>query len=131
MSGLAMDAQLGPDGRPAVFEGGAWVSQDRRFWWNGAAWLPLRRGGAGIPFVNIGIGVLFVAIIGYVGYTTLATESAYTIGFYVGVIAFFALLYVVYRFVGRWGWFGIAIRAVCVALGLLKVLTLIVHPPPA
>ena len=126
-----MDAQIGPDGRPAVFEGGAWVSQDRRFWWNGAAWLPLKKAGAGIPLANLGIGLLFLAIIGYVAYTTLATESAYTIGFYVGVIAFFAVLFVVFRFVGRWGCFGILIRGVCVFLAVLKILTLIAHPPPA
>jgi len=129
--GPAMETQLGPDGRPAVFEGGAWVSQDRRFWWDGAAWLPLKRPGAGIPLVKIGMGLLLLAMIGYVAYTTLATESAYTIGFYVGVIAFFAVLFVAFRFAGRWGWLGLAIRVVCVALAALKVLTLIAHPPPA
>jgi len=126
-----MDTQLGPDGRPAVFEGDAWVSQDRRFWWNGAAWLPLKRAGAAIPLVNIGIVLLILAIIGYVAYTMLATESAFTVGFYVGVIAFFGVVFLVFRFVGRWGWFGIPIRVVCVALALLKVVTLIAHPPPA
>jgi hypothetical protein len=126
-----METQPGPDGRPAVFEGGAWVSQDRRFWWDGAAWLPLKRAGSGIPLVKIVMGLLLLALVGYVAYTTLVTESAYTIGFYVGVIAFFAVLFVVFRFVGRWGCFGIAIRFVCVALALLKVLTLIAHPPPA
>jgi hypothetical protein len=120
---------LGPDGRPAVYEGGAWVSQDRRYFWNGAAWLPAKR--AGGPLINIGIGLLFLAIIGYAAYTTLATQSAYTIGFYVGVIAFFAALFVVFRFVGRWACFGIVIRGVCVILAVLKILTLIAHAPPA
>lgn len=131
MSVLAMDTPIGPDGLPAVFEGGAWVSHDRRFWWNGAAWFPLKKAGAGSPLVNLGIGLLFLAIIGYVAYTTLATESAYTVGFYLGVTAFFAVLFVVFRFVGRWGCFGILIRGVCVFLAVLKILTLIAHPPPA
>jgi len=126
-----MDSPLGPDGRPAVFDGGAWITQDRRYWWNGAAWVPLQPACAGFPLVNIGIGIVFVAIAGYVVYSLLATESAYTIGFYIGVIAFFGILVAVYRFAGRWGWFGILVRAVSVALGLLKVLTLIAHPPPA
>ena len=124
------DTQLGPDGRPALFESGIWLSQDRRFWWNGAAWLPVRRSGTGFPFANVGLGLLFVAIIGYVAYTTLATESAYTIGFYVGVFAFFAVLFVVFRFAGRWGWLGTIVRVITVALALLKILTLIAHPPP-
>ena len=74
---------------------------------------------------------MFLTVIGYVVYTTLVTESAYTIGFYVGVIAFFAVLFVVFRFVGRWACFGIVIRGVCVLLAVLKVLTLVAHPPPA
>jgi hypothetical protein len=34
---------VGPDGRPAVFDGAAWVSQDRRYWWNGAEWLRIKK----------------------------------------------------------------------------------------
>lgn len=38
-----MDAMLGPDGQPSRFDGAAWVSADGRYWWNGAAWQPIRR----------------------------------------------------------------------------------------
>ncbi|SRR5579872_495248 len=125
-----MDTPLGPDGWPAIFESGAWLSHDRRFWWNGAAWVPLKTPSTAIPFVNIGMGLLIAATIGYVAYTTFSTASAYTIGYFVGVIAFFGVVFLVFRFVGRWGWFGIPVRVVCVGLALLKVVTLIAHPPP-
>jgi hypothetical protein len=31
----------------------------------------------------------------------------------------------------RWGWFGAVVRVLCVGLALLKIITLIVHPPGA
>ena len=129
---VSVETQVtGPDGQPAVFEGGAWVSQDRRYWWNGAAWLPMRKPGAASPWLmRTGVWLLFAALVGYVLYTTFTAASAYTIGFYVGVIAFFAVVFVVFRFVGRWGWVGVVIRAGCAGLALLKILTLITHPPP-
>jgi hypothetical protein len=40
---VAMSLMTGPDGRPASFDGAAWVSRDGKFWWNGAVWVPLRR----------------------------------------------------------------------------------------
>ena len=127
-----MDQQiLGPDGRLAVYEGGAWVSADRRFWWNGTAWLPLQKPGAVSPWlVRIGVWLVLAALGGYVLYTTFTSVSAYTAGYYVGAIAFFGLLFVVFRFVGRWGWMGVVIRAGLAGLALLKVLTLLAHRPP-
>lgn len=126
-----MDTPVGPDGLPAVFDGGAWHSHDRRFRWNGAAWVPTKKSDAGPWLVRIGVSAIFAALIGYAIYTTITTTSAYTIGYYLGVVAFFATLFVIYRFAGRWGWFGIVIRAGSVFLALLKVLTLIAHRPPA
>ena len=32
-----------PDGKPATFNGQAWVSEDGRYRWNGAAWQPVAR----------------------------------------------------------------------------------------
>lgn len=122
---------IGPDGLPALFENGAWVSSNRSYWWNGVAWVPIRKAGRELPFVKVGLAIVFVAVLGYALYTTFTTESAYTIGYFVGVFAFFAVLFLIYRFVGRWGLFGIVIRVLCAALGLLKILTLIAHPPPA
>ena len=34
----AVDAFPGPDGKPAHFDGAAWISSDGAFWWNGTAW---------------------------------------------------------------------------------------------
>src|SRR2546425_7129504 len=131
MSALMTDTQIGAGGRRAVFDGSAWVSADGQYYWDGAKWLPLEKPDARLPLLNLGIGILIVALVGYLAYTTLATESAFTIGFYVGVIAFFGVLLVVFRFAGRWGWFGMVIRGLCVFLAVLKVLSLIAHPPPA
>ena len=126
-----MDA-VGPDGRPAVFEGGAWHSQDRRFRWTGAAWVATSQPQLASQWmVRIGAGFVLLAALSYAVYTMVATQSAYTVGFYVGVAAFFAVLVAVFRFAGRWGWFGLVIRAGCGFLALLKILTLIAHPPPA
>src|SRR5258708_6500357 len=44
-----MDAMLGPDGRPSRLDGAAWISADGRFWWNGAAWQPIKRPGLRLP----------------------------------------------------------------------------------
>jgi hypothetical protein len=56
-----VDSQIaGPDGRPAVFDGAAWVSQDRRYWWNGAAWQPIKKPGFRPSGLVIVLG-LFVA----------------------------------------------------------------------
>ena len=121
---------LGPDGQPAVFESGAWLSSDRHHRWNGAAWIPIRSPRAGGWLMQIGVWLLFAGLVGYVLFTIFTSASAYTVGFYTGVAAFFALLFVVFRFVGRWGCFGIGIRAVLAGLALLKILTLIAHRPP-
>lgn len=58
MDGL-MDVMVGPDGRPATFDGAAWVSQDGRYWWNGAAWQPTaRKGGTNLFVLGVGLAVL-------------------------------------------------------------------------
>lgn len=126
-----MDTPVGPDGLPAVFDGGAWHSHDRRFRWNGAAWVPTKKSDAGPWLVKIGSSLILLALLSYAVYTTITTVDPYTIGYALGVIAFFATLFAIYRFAGRWGWFGIVIRAGCFFLALLKVLTLIAHRPPA
>ena len=51
--------------------------------------------------MRVGIWVLFAALVGYVGFTLFTTTSPYAAGFYVGVVAFFGVLAVVFRFVGR------------------------------
>jgi hypothetical protein len=33
-----VDEIMGPDGRPAHFNGAAWISSDGAYWWNGANW---------------------------------------------------------------------------------------------
>jgi hypothetical protein len=40
-----MSAMVGPDGKVPTFNGGAWVSANGRYWWNGAAWQPTKKRG--------------------------------------------------------------------------------------
>ena len=76
------------------------------------------------------VGWYLLALLGYAVYATVATQSEYAVGYWVGVAAFFGVLLAIYRLAGRWGWFGIVIRAGCGLLALVKILTLIAHPPP-
>ncbi len=131
MSALAMDTQVGPDGRPAVFESGVWFSQDRRHQWNGADWIASHRSGEGLSFAHVGFAAVFVAVVAYAVYTMVNSESAFNIGFYLGAIAFFGLLFLIFLFAGRWGWIGSVVRVLCVGLALLKIVTLIANPPPS
>jgi hypothetical protein len=127
-----MDTPFGPDGLPAVFEGGTWHSHDRSFSWNGTAWVPARKPSAAGQWLVRGGTVLFlVALFGYVIYTTVASNSEFAVAYYIGAVVFFAILLVVYRFAGRWGWFGIVVRAGCFLLAALKILTLVAHHPGA
>jgi len=120
---------IGPDGRPAVFEGGGWVSHDRRHRWNGTDWTPLKRSVAGPWLMRAGVVVLFLGLAGYVVYTIVSNQAEFTAGFWVGVAAFFAILFMIYRSVARWGWFGIVIRSAAIGLAILKVLTVMRHLP--
>jgi hypothetical protein len=124
--------QVGPDGYPAVFDGGTWFSHDRSLRWNGVDWVPAtKKPTAGPWLVRIGAGIVLLALLGYAVYTTVASNSEFAIGYYIGAVIFFAILFAIYRFAGRWGWFGIVIRGACFLLAALKILTLITHPPPA
>ena len=60
-----MDAMVAPDGRPATFDGSAWVSQDGKYWWNGAAWQPIRRKQGPNLFV-IGVGLVIIVAVALV-----------------------------------------------------------------
>jgi hypothetical protein len=126
-----MDAPFGPDGLPAVFDGGTWQSHDRSFWWNGTDWVPAaKKSVAGQWLVRIGTTAVLVALLGYAVYTTISSSSEFAVGYYLGVIIFFGILVVIYRFSGRWGGFGTIVRAGSIFLALLKVLTLLTHRPP-
>jgi hypothetical protein len=127
-----MDTPVGPDGWPAVFQDGRWHSRDGSLWWNGAAWVPTnKKSTAGSWLVRIGASIVLVALLGYAVYTTVASNSEFAVGYYLGAAVFFAILFVIYRWAGRWGWFGIMIRGGCFLLAALKVLTLITRHPGA
>ena len=126
-----LDTPFGPDGLPAVFDRGAWRSHDRRFFWNGAAWVPAKTSATGLWLIKIGTSAVLLALLGFAVNTMISTQSEYTTGYYVGAIVFLAILVAIYRFVRRWGTFGIVIRAGSILLAVLKILTLLAHRPPA
>ena len=126
----AVDTPVGPDGLLAVFDGGSWHSHDRRWRWNGVAWVPTNRATAGPWLTRIGTSLVLLALLGYAVYTMIATSSEFAVGYYGGVGVFFALLLVIFRFAGRWGAFGTVIRAGSILLALLKIITLLTHRPP-
>ena len=126
-----MATGLGPDGLPAVFEGGAWVSQDRRYYWNGVNWIPIQAPSTAGPLLaRVGVFVLFLSVIGYAVYSVISTQTEFAAGYFVGAFVFFLVLIVVFRAVGGWGCCGIAIRGVTVFVAVLKILSLVTHPLP-
>jgi hypothetical protein len=56
-----MDALVGPDGKPPNFDGAVWVSQDRRYWWNGTAWERVKGRGFHPPIAVFVIVVVILA----------------------------------------------------------------------
>ena len=58
-----MNAMVAPDGKPAQFNGQTWVSEDGKFWWNGAAWQPVSRKRRPNFFV-IGMGAVILIAVG-------------------------------------------------------------------
>jgi hypothetical protein len=55
-------AMVGPDGLPPQFDGASWISADGRYWWNGAAWQPVRRPGFRPNYFVLGMAVIVVAV---------------------------------------------------------------------
>jgi hypothetical protein len=65
---------IGPDGQPSRFDGAAWVSQDGRHFWNGAAWQPFARPSRRPSGLVIVLGIVVVAIVGYIAYSALSPK---------------------------------------------------------
>jgi len=61
-----MAEMIGPDGRQPVFDGAAWVSQDGRYWWNGAGWQLNQKRRFRPPIAVTLIVVAFLALAGFV-----------------------------------------------------------------
>lgn len=53
------------------------------------------------------------------------SDSALMAGFWIGSLLYLGVLALVFWFVGRWGWIGLLIRIVCVALILIRVVSLL------
>jgi len=58
-----MSEMVGPDGRPPVFDGAAWISSDGRYWWSGAAWQPIKKPGYRPP-IAVALIVVVVVVAG-------------------------------------------------------------------
>lgn len=51
--------------------------------------------------------------------------SNYDLGFWVGNGIFLLIFVLIFRFVGRWGWIGLIIRIICVAVILIRILAIL------
>jgi hypothetical protein len=69
-----MDAQVGPDGQPPRFDGAAWVSQDGRYFWNGAAWQPIAKPRTRISGLVVVLAIVIVAGIGFIAFKFLTPK---------------------------------------------------------
>jgi hypothetical protein len=67
----AMSAEVGPDGQPPRFDGAAWVAQDGRYWWNGAAWQPVAKKGFRPSALLIVLAVFIFGAVGYIAFNLL------------------------------------------------------------
>jgi len=63
--GTLSDQLVDPSGRTPTFDGAAWVSQDRNFWWNGTAWQPIVRPQRR-PWGVIAIAIAIIAVAAFV-----------------------------------------------------------------
>ena len=63
-----MSAVFGPDGRPAQFDGTAWVSADGTHFWNGAAWQPIGRPKARRSGLVIVLAIFVAGVVLFGGY---------------------------------------------------------------
>lgn len=63
-----MSALVGPDGRPAQFDGAAWVSADGTAFWNGAAWQPIARPRPGPSGLVIVLAIFVAAVVAFGAY---------------------------------------------------------------
>ena len=59
---------IGPDGRPPVFDGAAWISADGRYWWNGEGWLRIKRRAFRPP---IAVALLVIAVLAIAAFVLL------------------------------------------------------------
>jgi hypothetical protein len=123
-------AVIGPDGYPAEFRGSAWVSRDGRYFWNGSAWQPVpqqRHFNSPKLIAFLGFALIGVALVFAWPHMGISGDP-YAIGYYVGVVVFFLLMFAIFRFVGRWAVLGLFIRIIVAGLTILKLLNLITHP---
>jgi hypothetical protein len=69
-----MAVELGPDGQPPRFDGAAWVSQDGRYFWNGAVWYPIKKRSWTPSLIFVAIGVFVVGAVGYFLFSALSPK---------------------------------------------------------
>jgi hypothetical protein len=58
-------------------------------------------------------------------------DPYYNMGYVIGAILFFVVLVLIYKFAGRWGWFGVLIRMACAGLVAFRVFALLFAHAPA
>ena len=61
----------------------------------------------------------------------IAADPYYNMGYVIGAVLFFVVLVLIYKFAGRWGWFGVLIRMACAILVAFRVMALLFAHAPA
>jgi hypothetical protein len=123
-----METFLGPDGKPVVFEGEAYYSQDRRHKWNGIDWVPVKPPRYTPRWLSVALKLGFIAILIYAviaAGASMSPTAAYNAGFFFGVVALIVVLVVLFRSAGSWGGPGIIVRILAVGLMGLRILALL------
>jgi Fe2+ transport system protein B len=52
-------------------------------------------------------------------------DPYFTAGYFIGIVLFFVVMVLIFKFVGRWGWFGVLIRMGVAGLVAFRVMSLI------
>ena len=126
--GAAMETFLDPDGKPCVFEEGAYFSHDRRLRLSGAAWVAVAPRRYMPVWLKVTFQIGFVAVLIYAVYAaaqSLSPTQAYDTGFFFGVVAGLAVLGALFWFAGRWGGAGLIVRVIAACLFGLRVIALL------
>jgi hypothetical protein len=66
--------QVGPDGKPPRFDGAAWVSEDGKYFWNSAAWQPIKQPRTRISGLVVALAVLIVAGVAFILYSVFSPK---------------------------------------------------------
>ena len=122
---------LGPDGKPVIFEGDGYYSQDHTFKWAAGMWVPVKPPRRMPGWLTIALWIGFGGIFAYAVYAsalTLSPTQVYDTGFFFGVVALLVVLALAFRYAGRFGSGGTIVRGLAIGLFVLRLVLLFARP---